>query len=300
MRLYLVATSHLDTQWRWTVQDTIREYLPRTLDENFARFEKYPGYVLSFEGAFRYQLIEEYYPKLFERLKEYVTAGRWFPAGSMLDAPDVNIASSESLIRHLLYGSRFFERKLGANGIDIFLPDCFGFSWSLPSIAAHCGLKGFSSSKLVRWMKTAEKPFDVGVWEGPDGARILCAIHPDGYGERLEEDPSRSREWIDRIRRSGEASRSGDSPWRLRPDLPQLDGFGSRAPARPSGRVAAAYPRHRVLELPGSDETLESQVRTTRGCHGAGGCPRLLVGRLRVSDEDSSPSLVRVPVAPDA
>ena len=33
--LYVVATSHLDTQWRWTYQDTIGEFLPRTLTENF-------------------------------------------------------------------------------------------------------------------------------------------------------------------------------------------------------------------------------------------------------------------------
>ncbi|MDH3745072.1 MAG: alpha-mannosidase [Acidobacteriota bacterium] len=205
-RLYVVATSHLDTQWRWTVRDAIREFLPYTLDENFARFEKFPSYVLSFEGAFRYQLLEEYYPERFERLRSLVAAGRWFPAGSMLDAPDVNIVSPESLIRHVLYGSHYFEQRFGTTGLDVFLPDCFGFSWSLPSIAAHCGLEGFSSSKLVRWMKGAKKPFDLGVWEGPDGARILCSIHPGGYGERLEEEPSRSIEWQQRVERAGAAT----------------------------------------------------------------------------------------------
>src|SRR5271157_1311939 len=52
--VYVVATSHLDTQWRWTIQDTINDFLPDTLRGNFALFEKYPGYVFSFEGAFRY------------------------------------------------------------------------------------------------------------------------------------------------------------------------------------------------------------------------------------------------------
>ncbi len=202
-RLYVVATSHLDTQWRWTVRDTIREFLPHTLDENFSRFDKFPSYVVSFEGAFRYQLLEEYYPERFARLRSYVAAGRWHPAGSMLDAPDVNIVSPESLIRHILYGSRYFEDRFGTTGLDVFLPDCFGFSWSLPSVAAHCGLRGFSSSKLVRWMKGASKPFDLGVWEGPDGSRVVAAIHPDGYGEPLAEAPSRSREWLKRAERNG-------------------------------------------------------------------------------------------------
>ena len=64
--VYLVAISHLDTQWRWTIQDTIRDFIPRTLRENFALFESDPAYVLSFEGAFRYMLIKEYYPEEYE------------------------------------------------------------------------------------------------------------------------------------------------------------------------------------------------------------------------------------------
>jgi hypothetical protein len=93
LHLYVVATVHLDTQWRWTVQDTIRDFLPATLEGNFAHFERYPFFVLSFEGAFRYMLIKEYYPEEFERLKGYIEKGRWAVAGSMLDSPDVNVVS---------------------------------------------------------------------------------------------------------------------------------------------------------------------------------------------------------------
>ena len=39
-RLYVVATVHLDTQWRWTVQDTIREFIPNTLDRNFELLQR--------------------------------------------------------------------------------------------------------------------------------------------------------------------------------------------------------------------------------------------------------------------
>ena len=167
--LFVVANSHLDTQWRWTVRDTIREFLPKTLKQNFSRFEKFEHYRLSFEGAFRYMLMREYYPQDFEQLKSWVAAGRWAPAGSMLDAPDVNLVSPESLIRHILYGNAYFEREFGQRCNDIFLPDCFGFSFALPTIAAHCGLKGFSSSKLIKWIAPAEIPFEIGFWTGPDG-----------------------------------------------------------------------------------------------------------------------------------
>jgi alpha-mannosidase len=191
--LYVVATAHLDTQWRWTVRDTIRDFLPATLRENFALFEAHPGYVLSFEGAFRYRLMKEYYPHDFERLKRYAAAGRWHPAGAMLEAPDVNLASPEALIRQILYGNRFFDSELGVRSADIFLPDCFGFGWALPSIAAHCGLAGFSGQKFRKW--GGETPFAIGLWRGPDGRGVVAALRPEGYGEGLDEDLSQAERW---------------------------------------------------------------------------------------------------------
>lgn len=198
-RLYLVATSHLDSQWRWTIRTTIRHFLKRTLVDNFERMRAFPGYVLSFEGAFRYQLAEEHFPKDFQTLVELVRRKRWVPAGAMLDAPDTNIPSPESLIRHLLYGNDYFEAKFGHRCMDIFLPDCFGFPWSLPTIAAHCGIKGFSSQKHIRWMAPAKLPFDLGVWEGPDGSRVIAVLDPGGYGKPLREDLSRSETWKQRL-----------------------------------------------------------------------------------------------------
>ena len=197
--LHVVATVHLDTQWRWTIQRTIREYLPDTFDGNFALFEKYPHYVLSWEGAFRYMLIQEYYPEAWERLKEYVRAERWTVAGNMLESVDVHLISPESLIRQFLYGSRYFEHELGSQATDVFLPDCFGFGFSFPSIAAHCGLTGFSSQKLIKWMTPAKPPFDVGVWEGPDGGSLLAVLNPEGYGDGIVEDLSRAERWRKRI-----------------------------------------------------------------------------------------------------
>ena len=68
-KLYCVANAHLDTQWNRTIQDTIRDSVKNTLEQNFALFEKYPHYRMNFEGAFRYKLAKEYYPDLYEILK---------------------------------------------------------------------------------------------------------------------------------------------------------------------------------------------------------------------------------------
>src|SRR5580765_612014 len=82
--LYVVGYAHLDTQWRWEYPQGINEYLPATMRDNFALFEKYPNYLFNFTGANRYRMMKEYWPEDYARLKSYVAAGRWFPAGSSM------------------------------------------------------------------------------------------------------------------------------------------------------------------------------------------------------------------------
>ena len=188
-RVYMVATAHLDTQWRWTIQDTISQYVPDTLRENFALLERYPGYVFSFEGAFRYQLMKEYYPEQYERVRQFVRDGRWKVAGSWVDAVDTHVPSPESLIRHALYGNGFFRRELGVTSRDVFLPDCFGFGYALPSAAAHSGLFAFSTQKLT-WGSSIRMPFDVGLWEGIDGSALIASINPGDYVSVIKRDPA--------------------------------------------------------------------------------------------------------------
>jgi alpha-mannosidase len=178
--LYTVANSHLDSDWVWTVQTTINTYLRPTLLENFALIEKYPHYVFNFEGAIRYMWMKEYYPADYATLKKYVAQGRWNISGMSIDAADVNITSPESLIRHALYANRFYQKEFGkSGGLDIFLPDCFGFGYALPTIATHCGLLGFSTNKLS-WGGVII-PYDIGTWTGPDDSRIVAALRPDTY-----------------------------------------------------------------------------------------------------------------------
>ena len=82
--LYVVAYAHLDTQWRWEYPRVINEYIPKTMHDNFALFEKYPNYIFNFSGANRYRMMKEYWPADYARVKQYVAAGRWFPAGSSM------------------------------------------------------------------------------------------------------------------------------------------------------------------------------------------------------------------------
>lgn len=256
-RLVVVAISHLDTQWRWTLRESIARHLPETVRENAARFAEFPRHVLSFDGAFRYRLLDEYYPDLLAEVRRFVGAGRWSVAGAFLDAADTNLPSPESLLRQVLYGNAYLARALGVCARDVFLPDSFGFSWALPSIAAHCGLELFSSQKLSRGRGAEPLPFDIGRWEGPDGATILAALNPSGYGEPLDIDLTSDPAWRDAVDRVGRASGesvglkyfgvgdTGGAPDRA--SLARLE----RAIAEPAEmRVLAGSPARLLDELP--------------------------------------------------
>ena len=91
--IYTVATAHLDTIWNWDFEQTVLEYIPATLDKNFRLFQKYPEYVFSFEGGYRYELMQEYYPEKFKTLCDYIRDGRWFVTGSAFENGDVNVPS---------------------------------------------------------------------------------------------------------------------------------------------------------------------------------------------------------------
>ena len=203
--LYVVGYAHLDTQWRWTYPMVIDDYIPATLDDNFALFDKYPGYVFNFSGSRRYEMMKEYYPEKYEKLKSYVAAGKWFPAGSSVDEGDANVPSAESLVRHVLYGNRFFDREFDLHSHEFMLPDCFGFPAGLPSVLAYCGVKGFSTQKLT-WGSANGIPFKVGVWSGPDGGSVIAALDPGAYTGRVREDLSQSQSWLTRIDNTGKQS----------------------------------------------------------------------------------------------
>lgn len=204
--LFVVPYAHLDTQWRWEFPQVISEYLLKTMRVNFDYIDKYPHYVFNWTGANRYRLMKEYFPSDYARLKEYVARGNWYPAGSSVEEGDVNLPSAESIIRQVLYGNTYYRKEFGKASAEYMLPDCFGFPASLPTILAHAGVKGFSTQKLSSAWQPAPKvggpdspeqtpegiPFNVGVWEGPDGETVLAALNPGGYGSRIRTDLSKT------------------------------------------------------------------------------------------------------------
>lgn len=179
-RIYTCATAHLDTIWNWDLEHTITNCLFNTLVGNFELFEKFKDYKFNFEGSYRYELFEEYYPEYFEKLKKYIEEGRWNVTGSAYENGDVNVPSPEALFRNILYGNGYFRKKFGKVSKEIYLPDCFGFGYALPSIIRHGNLLGFTTQKLT-WGSAYGTPFDIGKWYGVDGNFCFACVKPDSY-----------------------------------------------------------------------------------------------------------------------
>jgi len=192
-KIHCVSNAHFDSQWNWTVQTSISEYLSNTLQQNIWLLDHYPHYVFNFEGGVKYSWMKEYYPTEFERVKEFVRNGRWHISGASWDATDTNIPSPESALRNILLGQQFYKQEFGVKSRDIFLPDCFGFSYTLPSIAAHAGLIGFSTQKL-QWRThpfygDSKVPFNIGLWKGVDGSAIMAVLNSGDYTRKFHGEP---------------------------------------------------------------------------------------------------------------
>lgn len=189
---YMVSDAHLDTQWNWDIQTTIADYIPKTIRQNLHLLATYPDYIFNFEGAQKYAWMKEYYPREYAEMKPYVESGRWHLTGASWDANETVIVSAESWLRNILQGQTFYREEFGKESTDVFLPDCFGFSYFIPTLAAHCRLIGFSSQKLG-WRThpfyegNKKYPFTVGLWQGIDGSRIMMT-HGFGYNDRYKDE----------------------------------------------------------------------------------------------------------------
>ena len=204
--LYLISNSHLDTQWNWEVNTTIDDYIAHTLTDNMALMDKYPHFRLSFEGAIKYMWMKEYYPDEFERLKGYIASGQWHVSGMSIDATDCMISTAESLFHSMLYANRFYMKEFGVRGgYDVMLPDCFGFSYALPTIAAHAGQRGMHSAKLGWGSEAYDKLAPFHVWQGVDGSRIFAICKPGAYDvhEDFNKDLTNNTSFLDECRANG-------------------------------------------------------------------------------------------------
>lgn len=170
-KVTVVGHSHIDVAWLWRLCHT-REKCSRTFSTVLNLMEQYPEYQYLQSTPQLYQFIKEDYPEIYEKIKEKVKEGSWEITGGMWVEADCNVPSGESLVRQFLYGTRFIEKEFGVECNILWLPDVFGYSWSLPQIIKKSGMKYFMTTK-ISWNQFNRPEYDTFQWRGIDGTDVL-------------------------------------------------------------------------------------------------------------------------------
>ena len=172
----IFGQSHLDLAWLWPLEETKRK-AARTYSNQIALMERYPDYKFLLCSPTVLEYLKEYYPKLFERVREKAGTGQFVPDGAVYVESDTNLPGGESLVRQFVLGKRWFWREFGTDSKVAWLPDTFGFSGALPQIMKECRVPYFATQKLLRCDPECEQfPYNLFWWEGIDGTRILSHI----------------------------------------------------------------------------------------------------------------------------
>ncbi len=192
--VYYFPQSHLDYIWLWRWPSTI-EKARYTFERNLEYMDSDSHYIFVQSTPAYFEWMKEYYPDLFERIKNYVLSGRFKLVGGYLNEPDQNLPSGEGLVRSRLYGYELYKELFGEqvarDAIQIeWLPDTFGFSASIPQIMAKSGVKLFVTTKLTWVGDYGFYPhfwnFNIVRWKSLDGSEILA--YQTTYGLSFEKD----------------------------------------------------------------------------------------------------------------
>jgi alpha-mannosidase len=180
-----VGHAHIDTAWLWPLRETIRK-CARTFSTQLAYMRENPDFVFCCSQAQQYAWMKEYYPDIFEGIREMVRRGQWEPVGSMWVETDCNVPSGESIVRQILQGKNFFLDEFGVETRDCWLPDVFGYSASMPQVLLKAGIDAFVTQK-ISWNQFNIFPHHTFLWEGIDGTRVFSHFPPaDTYNGSFE------------------------------------------------------------------------------------------------------------------
>jgi alpha-mannosidase len=182
--LIAVGHAHIDSAWLWPVRETVRK-CARTFSNAIELADADPEFKFACSSAQQYAWMKEFYPELFERIREKVRVGQFLPVGGMWVESDTNMPGGEAMARQFVAGKRFFLDNFGVETEEVWLPDSFGYSAGLPQLIKASGSKYLLTQKMS-WSQTNTIPHHTFWWEGIDGTRVLTHFPPvDTYGSDL-------------------------------------------------------------------------------------------------------------------
>ncbi|MGQ9599334.1 MAG: alpha-mannosidase [Anaerolineae bacterium] len=178
VEVFAAGHAHIDVAWLWTLGQTRRK-AARTFYNVLHLMEQFPRFCFTQSQAQLYDWVGQDDPELLEAIRQRVREGRWEPVGGMWVEADCNLSGGEALVRQFLLGQQFFRRQFSDRGQSpvAWLPDVFGFPWSLPQLIKEAGLRYLFTIK-ISWSEYNRLPYDSFWWQGLDGTRILTHFSP--------------------------------------------------------------------------------------------------------------------------
>lgn len=174
--VYGIGHCHIDTCWLWPWAETKRK-VARSWTNQCNLMELYPELNFACSQAQQYKWLKQYYPYVFDRVKEKVKSGQFHPIGGSWVEHDTNMPSGESLSRQFIYGQRFFEANFGQRCKTFWLPDTFGYSAQLPQLCRLADMDRFLTQKLS-WNNINNFPHTTFNWVALDGSQVICHMPP--------------------------------------------------------------------------------------------------------------------------
>lgn len=179
-RVALVAHSHLDIAYYWRRVHAVQKNA-RTCLIQLRLMDRYPEFMYAHTQAHTFELLEEYYPNIFEEVRDKIQNDRFELVGGMYVEPDCNVPTAESLIRQCVYGQLYYRDRFNRTANNCWLPDVFGNTWILPQILKDSGMDFFVSNKMSTWNDTNRFPHDHFRWRGIDGTEVRACVPPTHF-----------------------------------------------------------------------------------------------------------------------
>jgi alpha-mannosidase len=175
-RFYVSGQSHIDLAWKWRYFQTIRKAI-LTYAKAVWHVGHHPDFCFAASQPVLLDWVRREEPRLFASIRKAVRTGRFDLVGGMWLEPDCRLPSGESLVRHRLYGQRFYLRYFGRTSDVEWVPDSFGYACTLPQIFLKSGSRYFFTVKLQD--QPSPFPFVHFLWQSPDGSQLLACLNPD-------------------------------------------------------------------------------------------------------------------------
>ena len=194
--VHLVCNAHIDPVWQWEWEEGACEALS-TFRMAADLCEQFETFIFNHNEVILYKWVEQYESKLFNRIRRLVKAGRWHIMSGWYLQPDCNMPSAKGLVRQILAGGKYFQKKFSVRPTTAINFNPFGHIRGLIQILAKSGYDFYVHCRTLR--QECGQQADDYIWIGYDGSEIICTCPRLFYNSPLGKAGDKLRTQLEEI-----------------------------------------------------------------------------------------------------